>query len=79
MMGIVCDSDHKPLYYDDKAKDYTIKNGIIVAKNKTVFDLTNHRLIENTGYDMPYFMKKVKKEAEEYKAMKAKKALLRKN
>jgi hypothetical protein len=49
MMGIVCDSDHKPLYYDDKAKDFTIKNGIVVAKNKTVFDITNHRLIENTG------------------------------
>ena len=41
MMGIVCDSDHKPIMYDSNAKDFTINNGIVVAKNKTVFDLTN--------------------------------------
>ncbi len=41
MMGIVCDSDHKPLIYDHTLKDYTITNGIFVSKNKTVFDLTN--------------------------------------
>lgn len=45
MMGIVCDSDHKPLYYDEDAKDFTIYNGILIAKNKTVFDLANMRLI----------------------------------
>jgi len=55
MMGIVCDSDHKPLYYDHEATDYTIKNGIMVSKNKTVFDLTNERLINSSGEDLPYF------------------------
>ena len=55
MMGIVCDSDHKPLYYDHEATDYMIKNGIMVSKNKTVFDLTNERLINSSGEDLPYF------------------------
>lgn len=41
MMGIICDSDHKPLIYDPKAEDYTIPNGIFVCKNKKVFDVTN--------------------------------------
>ena len=55
MMGIVCDSDHKPLYYDHTADDFTINNGIVVAKNKTVFDLTNERLMKNTGHDLAYY------------------------
>jgi 3'-phosphoadenosine 5'-phosphosulfate (PAPS) 3'-phosphatase len=55
MMGVVCDSDHKPLYYDEKALDFTIYNGIIVAKNRFVFDLINQRLIEDTGLDLPHF------------------------
>ena len=55
MMGIVCGSDHKPIFYDDKATDFTITNGIFVAKNKTVFDLTNQRLFDNTGHDLMYY------------------------
>ena len=41
MMGIVCDSDHKPLIYNPKASDFTIPIGIFVCKNKKVFDLCN--------------------------------------
>jgi len=55
MMGIICDSDHKPLIYDPKAEDYTIPNGIFVCKNKKVFDVTNQRMIENAGKDLPTF------------------------
>ena len=71
MMGIVCDSDHKPLYYDHKAKDFTIPNGIVVAKNKKVFDLTNERLIQKTGNDLPFYMARTLKEIEEYRKAKA--------
>jgi len=70
MMGIVCDSDHKPLFYDHMAKDFTIQNGIMVSKNKTVFDLTNERLMQNTGYDLPYYQKKTNREVEEYRRAK---------
>lgn len=55
MMGIVCDSNHKPLIYDHTLKDFTIKNGIFVSKNKKVFDLTNQRLYEQTGNDLPFY------------------------
>ena len=55
MMGIVCDSDHKPLIYDEDATDFTIPNGIMVCKNKTVFDLTAERLLQNTGHDLPFY------------------------
>jgi hypothetical protein len=65
MMGIVCDSDHKPLYYDPNVDDFTIKNGIVVAKNKTVFDLTNQRLIDATGHDLPYYQRKTNREVQE--------------
>jgi hypothetical protein len=41
MMGIICDSDHKPLIYDPRAEDYTIPYGIFVCKNKKVFEVTN--------------------------------------
>jgi len=45
MMGVVCDANHKPLIYDHTLEDYTINEGIVVAKNKIVFDVANERLI----------------------------------
>jgi len=44
MMGVVCDSNYKPLVYDHTRKDFTIENGIVVAKNKKVFDTAIERL-----------------------------------
>jgi hypothetical protein len=66
MMGIVCDSDHKPLIYDPKASDYTIPNGIFVCKNKKVFDVTNSRMIERSGKDLPTFQAQMNEENKEY-------------
>lgn len=56
MMGVVCDSNHKPLIYDHTRKDFTIENGIVVAKNKKVFDTAIERLYNATGKDLSYFM-----------------------
>jgi hypothetical protein len=67
MMGVVCDSYHKPLIYDHTLSDYTIQPGIVVAKNKNVFDIANERIIQNTGHDLPYFHRKTLKEVEEYR------------
>lgn len=55
MMGIVCDANLKPIIYDHTLKDYTIKNGILVAKNKKVFSVVNERLKLNLGHDLAYF------------------------
>lgn len=46
-MGVVTDANSKPLIYDHTKDNFTIKEGIIVAKNKKVYDLAKHR-IEST-------------------------------
>lgn len=38
-MGIVTDAYSRPLMYDHTKTNYTIRDGIIVAKNKKVFDV----------------------------------------
>ena len=67
MMGVVCDANHKPLEYDHTADDFTIRQGIVVAKNKKVFDTATNRLEETTGHDLSYFHDKTLKEVAEYK------------
>lgn len=71
MMGVVCDANHKPLIYDHTLADYTIQQGIMVAKNKKAFDVANERLIQNTGRDMPHFHAMAQAEAAEYQRKKA--------
>ena len=46
-MGIVTDANSRPLIYDHTKDNFTIREGIIVAKNKKVFDVAKER-IENT-------------------------------
>lgn len=74
MMGVVCDANHKPLIYDHTLEDYTVNEGIVVAKNKIVFDVANERLIQNTGYDLPYYREKAHEETRKYREEKALKA-----
>lgn len=40
MMGFTTDANNKPIIYDHTKNNYTIREGIIVAKNKKVFDFT---------------------------------------
>jgi 3'-phosphoadenosine 5'-phosphosulfate (PAPS) 3'-phosphatase len=42
--GVATDKDGEPLLYDDKQEDFTIKNGFIMASNKSIYDLCNERL-----------------------------------
>ena len=48
-MGIVSDADSNPLIYDHTKKDFTIREGIIVAKNKKVFNVAQKRIQEGLG------------------------------
>lgn len=41
--GIVTDKDRKPIYYDDKATDYTIPNGVLFARSRPIYDLCYER------------------------------------
>ena len=43
-MGFVTNANSKPLIYNNDLCDYTIKEGIIVAKNKKVFDVCSKRI-----------------------------------
>lgn len=69
-MGVVCDANHKPIIYDHTLDDYTIMNGIVIAKNKKVFDVINERLINTTGNDLPYYQKQAIEETKEYQRQK---------
>ena len=71
MMGVVCDANHKPLEYDHKADDFTIKEGIVISKNKKVFDTAIDRLVTNSGHDLSYFHEKTLSEVAEYRRQKA--------
>jgi 3'-phosphoadenosine 5'-phosphosulfate (PAPS) 3'-phosphatase len=38
-MGIVTDANSRPLIYDHTKENFTIREGIVIAKNKKVFDV----------------------------------------
>lgn len=67
MMGVVCDANNRPLIYDHTKTSFTIKEGILVHKNKRVHECVNHRLMEATGKTMSYFHEKTLEEVAEYK------------
>jgi len=39
MMGVVTDARHRPILYDHTKEKFTIREGIIIAKNKKVYDV----------------------------------------
>jgi len=79
MMGIVVSADNKPLIYDPDLEDYTVNEGIVIAKNKKVFDTACNRIKEATGHDMKYFQEKTQIETAEYRAAKDLKAAVTAN
>jgi 3'(2'), 5'-bisphosphate nucleotidase len=48
-MGICVDASGKPLIYDHNKSNYTINEGIIIAKNMKVYNLVKKRLKDNLG------------------------------
>ena len=52
-MGIVTDAHSRPLIYDPTSPDFTIREGIIVAKNKKVYDVCAMRIISELEKDIP--------------------------
>jgi len=52
-MGFVTDAYQRPLIYDHTKSNFTIREGIVVAKNKKVYDVCKNRIIENIGKDFP--------------------------
>lgn len=52
-MGIVTDAYQRPLIYDHTKQNFTIREGIIVAKNKKVYDICKNRIVQKLGKDIP--------------------------
>ena len=48
-MGLVTDANSRPLIYDHTKDNFTIREGIIVAKNKKVYDVCKNRIEQTLG------------------------------
>jgi 3'-phosphoadenosine 5'-phosphosulfate (PAPS) 3'-phosphatase len=53
MMGVVTDANRKPIVYDHKQTNYTIREGIIIAKNKKVYEVCEKRILKGVGSTIP--------------------------
>jgi hypothetical protein len=62
-MGIVTDANSRPLIYDHTKDNFTIREGIIVAKNKKVFDVCKKRIETTMGRSIPSIHKEIAEEA----------------
>jgi len=49
MMGVVTDANRKPLLYDHTRSNFTIREGIIIAKNKKVYQVCENRILNTLG------------------------------
>ncbi len=52
-MGIVTDANSRPLLYDHTKDNFTIREGIIIAKNKKVFNVCKERIESTLGRTIP--------------------------
>jgi hypothetical protein len=66
-MGIVTDAYQRPLIYDHTKSNFTIREGIIVAKNKKVYDVCQNRISNGLGMDIPSIHKQIVDEADRLK------------
>jgi len=61
-MGICVDAFGKPHIYDHEKTDYTIQDGIIIAKNMKVYDIVRKRCMENLGISLEQFYAEVQED-----------------
>jgi hypothetical protein len=63
-MGVVTDANQRPIIYDHTKSNYTIREGIIMAKNKKVYDVCASRILKNLNRDIPSIHQQVLAEAD---------------
>mmetsp|Transcript_17966 Transcript_17966/g.30568 ORF Transcript_17966/g.30568 Transcript_17966/m.30568 type:complete len:100 (-) Transcript_17966:160-459(-) len=61
-MGICVDAYGRPLIYDHNRDDYTIEEGIQIAKNLKVFNLVKKMCLENLGMSIEQFFEEVQED-----------------
>lgn len=49
MMGIVTDANKNPIIFDHTKTNFTIKEGIMIAKNKKVYEICHKRVEDEMG------------------------------
>lgn len=62
-MGIVTDANQRPLIYDHTKDNYTIREGIIVAKSKKAFDVCKERIETSLGKTISQMYQEISEEA----------------
>jgi hypothetical protein len=63
-MGIVTDANRRPIIYDHTKTNFTVKEGIIIAKNKRVYDISHKRVEEKFNRTINDIHEEIKAEAE---------------
>ena len=63
-MGVVTDASQRPLIYDHTKKSFTIREGIIMAKNKKVYDVCQRRVQEKCGRDISAIHEEILRESD---------------
>ena len=69
-MGICTDARGQPLIYNHHRDDYTINEGIIIAKNLKVYNIVRERCMKNLGMTIEQFAAEVDQETKAYKLRK---------
>ena len=59
-MGVCVDANGKPLIYDHERSDYTVEEGIIIAKNVKVYNIVRDRCMKNLGMSVDQFYQEVR-------------------
>ena len=62
-MGICVDASGKPLKYDHEKEDYTIHEGIQIAKNMNVYKIVQQRCMDGLGMSMHQFYEEVRQDS----------------
>jgi len=58
-MGLVTDANQAPIIYDHTKKSFTIREGIIFAKNQKIYDVCNSRIKKELGKTIPELHKEI--------------------
>ena len=67
--GIVTNAKSRPIIYDHTKNNFTIREGIIVAKNKKVFDVCRNRIEDTLGKTISDIHVQVVEEADRNKRL----------
>jgi hypothetical protein len=58
-MGIVTDANRRPLIYDHTKDNFTIREGILTAKNKKVYEICENRIRRTLGLTLGELHQKI--------------------